>query len=64
MAGERSSSTTGPLAPSLRDQVVNHVTVVGRVTGPLAPSRQARPGSRDAKALHKAQQDSCPKALS
>ena len=36
-------STTGPLAPSLGDHVVNHVIVVGRVTGPLAPSRRARP---------------------
>ena len=38
-------STAGPLAPSLGDQVVNHVIVVGRVTGPLAPCRRARPSS-------------------
>eukprot|EP00966_Prymnesium_polylepis_P042925 997349-Prymnesium_polylepis.1 len=37
-----------PLAPSLVDQVVNHVIAVGRAGGgggggPLAPSRRARP---------------------
>ena len=35
-------STTGPLAPSLVDQVVNHVIVVGRVTGPVGGSCEAQ----------------------
>ena len=34
--------TTGPLAPSLVDQVVNHVIVVGRVTCPVGGSCEAQ----------------------
>ena len=39
--------TTGPLAPSRGDQVVNHVIVVGRHVPPGEAER--RPGSRDAR---------------
>eukprot|EP00966_Prymnesium_polylepis_P233995 5412452-Prymnesium_polylepis.1 len=49
MAGERSSSTSGPLAPSRGDQVVNHVIVVGRVTRAAGRGRAATGFTRRAR---------------